>query len=113
MDFVSKKQLLKLKKKKQGDKALCKAIDDLISDIEKSDWKTKEEVKAARPDADQVHTDGFYFFNIEVHRTLVLLEFEEDGSANVVWAGDHDAYERIFKNDKNVIAKWLKERELI
>ena len=41
-------------------------IDKLIKDIESNDWKTKEEVKQSRPDADQVHADGFYFFDIQV-----------------------------------------------
>ncbi len=113
MKFVSKKPLLKLKAKNKGNSALCDAIDQLIADVESSNWKNKEEVKASRPDADQVHNDGYYFFNINVHRTLILIELGAGGVADVVWAGNHDAYERTFKNDKVVIAKWLKERDLI
>jgi mRNA-degrading endonuclease HigB of HigAB toxin-antitoxin module len=113
MEFISKKPLLKLKTKNKGNKKLCEAIDQLIADVESNNWNSKEEVKASRTDADQVHNDGFYFFNINVHRTLILIELGEDGTADVVWADDHDAYERIFKNDKAVIAKWLKDRGLI
>ena len=66
-----------------------------------------------RPDADCVHSDGFYFLDIHIHRTLVLIEFEENGEINIVWCGTHDEYETTFKNNKSTIRKWLKEREWI
>jgi len=112
MELVNRKVLVKLKNKEKGNKLLCDAIDKLIKDIESNDWKTKEQVKQSRPDADQVHTDGYYFFNIQVHRTMILLELS-DGEADIIWAGTHDKYEATFKNDKNVIAKWLKDKGLI
>ena len=74
MRLTQKSILLKLKHKNKGNLKLCKAIDQLISAIEENNWKKKTEVIRDRPDADQVHNDGFYFFNISVHRTLVLVE---------------------------------------
>jgi mRNA interferase HigB len=106
MRLLGKPKLLKLRRKNIGNKKLVTAIDDLIEDIEQSDWKNSEELKSVRPDADLVHNDGFYFFNINVHRTMILIEFN-DGEATVVWVGHHDAYEKTFKNNKNTIARWL------
>ncbi len=53
------------------------------------------------------------FFNIDVHRTLILIEFDEGGEMTIVWAGSRDDYEKTFKNNKNVIKKWLRDREWI
>lgn len=66
-----------------------------------------------RKDADCVHSDGFYFFNISIHRSLVLVDVDEDGEATIIWAGSHDEYERIFKNNKSTIEKWLRKNEYI
>jgi len=68
---------------------------------------------AQRSDADHVFGGEFYFFEIEIHRTLILIEFEENGEATIVWAGSHDDYERTFKNNKRVIKKWLKANNWI
>ena len=72
-----------------------------------------EKLNALRPDADCVHEDGFYFFDIHVHRTLILIEFDENGEATVVWVGTHQEYERVFKNNKNTIRRWLRANEYI
>jgi mRNA-degrading endonuclease HigB of HigAB toxin-antitoxin module len=95
-------------RKNRGNSKLEKAILQLISDIEKSNWQRPHEIQQIRPDADCVHGGEFYFFNINVHRTLILIQFEEDQKATIVWAGSHDDYELTFKNSKNVIRKWLK-----
>jgi mRNA interferase HigB len=42
-----------------------------------------------------------------------MIEFEEDGEMTVVWAGSHDDYEKTFKNNRNVIKKWLRDNEWI
>ncbi|MER3374022.1 MAG: type II toxin-antitoxin system HigB family toxin [Allomuricauda sp.] len=97
----------KLKRKNRGNTSLANELDSLINDIEINEWKNRTELNTIRPDADCVHSDGFYFFNIAVHRTMVLIEFEE-GEATVVWAGNHQKYEEIFKNNRNTIKKWLK-----
>lgn len=65
-----------------------------------------------RKDADNVHSDGFYFFDLSVHRTMILIEFDE-GEASVVWIGTHQEYAKIFKNNKNTIRKWLRANEWI
>lgn len=114
------KHLTKLKKKNRGNAKLQKAVDELIEDIKKAQWKTKEDVLKDRIDADCVHSDGYYFFNIHIHRTMVLIEYqpadaglEEKGVANVLWAESHEEYERTFKNNKKVIEKWLRSKGLI
>jgi hypothetical protein len=101
MRLIGKSKLQKLKAKNIGNKPLCHEIDKLMHDIENNDWQNETE------------NDGFYFFNIAVHRTMVLLEFEADGEATIVWTGTHQEYQRIFKNNKNTIAKWLRSKKYI
>ena len=112
MELLRKDRLLKLKRKNLGNVQLTKAIDAIIEDIEKASWKSKQEIKDNRPDADCVHNDGFYFFNISIHRTMILLEFdpdeEDENQATVIWVGSHDEYEGTFKNNKGTIEKWLR-----
>ncbi len=74
-----------------------KTVQLLISDIEGSDWKNPLDLTEKRPDADCVFGGEFYFFNINIHRTLIMIEFEENGEATIVWAGSHDDYELTFK----------------
>ncbi|WP_396185801.1 type II toxin-antitoxin system HigB family toxin [Flavobacterium sp.] len=113
MRLIGKNKLEKLKAKNGGNTVLCSEVDKLISDIENNDWKNQSEVKASRKDADCVHSDGFYFFNISVHRTMILLELGDDGEATVVWTGTHQEYESTFKNNKSTIKKWLKSKNHI
>lgn len=113
MDIVNKKVLEKLKRKNKGNASLATAIDELITELESHQFKTQAELVQVRPDADCVHSDGFYFLDIDVHRTLMLIEFDEDGEITIVWAGTHQQYERIFKNNKDTIRKWLKQQEWI
>ena len=112
MRLTGKPKLLKLRDKNKGNKKLKEAIDQLIKDIEGATWKTQADIVAARPDADSAHPDGFYFFDIAVHRSMILIEFDGQ-EATVVWADSHDRYEKTFKNNKKTIAKWLREKEYI
>lgn len=112
MRIVGKKIILKIKKKNIGNRKLCCEIDNLISDLEGFE-PSKQYLKDIREDADCVHSDGFYFFNINIHRTLILIEFDEEGEATIVWAGSHDEYETIFKNNKSTVEKWLRIRNYI
>ena len=89
-----------------------KEIDKLLLTLESFNPEDSS-LKAIRKDADQVHSDGFYFFNISVHRTMILIELEEEGEATIVWAGSHQEYEIVFKNNKKVIEKWLKNKGYI
>ncbi|MBP1617694.1 MAG: hypothetical protein H6Q14_1521 [Bacteroidetes bacterium] len=112
MRIVGKKILLKVKYKNIGNVKLCKEIDRLISDLES--FKPREKsIHAIRSDADNVHSDGFYFFDIHIHRTLIVVEFDDDGEATIVWAGTHQEYETTFKNNKLSIEKWLRKNGYI
>jgi len=86
---------------------LLKAIDKLITDIESSEWKGKMELIKARPDADRVHSEDFFFFNINVHRVFLLIVFSEQ-KAEILWVGSHDEYDIIFKGNKKTIEIWLR-----
>lgn len=59
-----------------------------------------------------VAIDGFFFFDVTTFRVMMLLEFR-DGEATVVWTGSHQEYERVFRNNKKRINKWLKSNEWI
>jgi mRNA-degrading endonuclease HigB of HigAB toxin-antitoxin module len=111
--IINKHILGKLIRKNRGNLQLMKSVQQLISDIENNDWKTPHELTEKRPDADCVYGGEFYFFNINIHRTLILIEFEENGDATIVWAGSHDDYEQTFKNNRNVIKKWLRDNNWI
>ena len=112
MDLLQKRILIKLKKKNRGNSKLIDAIDKLMSDIETANWSKPIDIKINRPDADNIHSDGFYFFDLNVHRTMVLIIFE-DNEATVIWAGSHTEYDNIFKGNKTTIEKWLRNKNLI
>ena len=112
MELLRKHKLIKLKQKNRGNKKLTSAIDKLISAIESAEWTKKTEIRETRPDADCVHSDGFYFFDINIHRTMILIVFE-DNEATVVWTGSHDEYDKTFKGNKSTIKKWLRKQNLI
>ena len=67
MDILRKDKLLKLKVKNKGNVKLIIAVDSLIDDIENANWKNKSDILENRRDADCVHNDGFYFFDISIH----------------------------------------------
>lgn len=127
MKILGQRHLTKLKKKNKGNIKLFKAIDKLTEDLLKARWKNKKEVLKARVDADCVHNDGFYFFDINVHRTFILIEYQpagvkevdengdeiDLGVANILWVGTHDDYERVFNNEKVTIEKWLRSQGYI
>lgn len=113
MRIINKHILGKLIRKNRGNSKLENAVQQLISDIEESDWKNPIDLTKNRQDADCVYGGEFYFFNINIHRTLILIEFEENGEATIVWAGSHDDYEMTFKNNRNVIKKWLRNNNWI
>ena len=103
---------MKFKGKNKGNVLLTFEINQLLHDIENKSWMNLHELKLDRPDADLVHSDGFYFFNIHIHRTLILLEFE-DQEATIVWSGTHKEYETTFRNNKNTVRKWLRANQWI
>ena len=113
MNITNKYILGKLIRKNRGNSKLVKAIQQLIEDIEESNWETPYDLISSRSDADCIYGGEFYFFNINIHRTLILIEFEENGEATIVWGGNHDEYELTFKNNKSVIRKWLRVKNWI
>jgi mRNA interferase HigB len=102
-----------LLRKNKGNTKLVNSVQQLLADIEENQWNTPLDLTKTRPDADCVYGGEFYFFNINIHRTMILIEFEENGEATIVWAGSHDDYELTFKNNRNVIKKWLKDNNWI
>lgn len=106
MKLLRKDKLLKLKRKNQGNLKLIKAIDKLIEEIESSEWENKLELVELRPDADRVHSEDFFFFDINIHRTLALVVFNEQ-YAEILWVGNHDEYDSTFKGNKKTIETWL------
>ena len=112
MKILNRIKLEKLKRKNRGNNKLISAIDKLIIDLENAKWTSKTDIKETRPDVDCVHSDGFYFFDISIHRTMVLIVFEDD-EAVIVWVGSHDKYDNEFKGNKNTINKWLRNQGLV
>ena len=113
MRIINKHILGKLIRKNRGNSKLVKSVQQLIADLEDSNWETPHDLAENRPDADCVYGGEFYFFNINIHRTLIMIEFEENREATIVWAGSHDDYELTFKNNRNVIKKWLRDNNWI
>jgi len=109
LELLHKSRLLKLKRKNQGNVKLLKAVDRLIYEIENSDWQNKMDVIKDRLDADRVHSDNFFFFDINVHRTMILIVFDEQ-EAEVLWVGSHSEYDKIFKGNKKTIESWLRHQ---
>lgn len=112
MRIVGKKIILKLKKKNIGNIKLCSEIDRLVADLERFNPK-ESKITDIRSDADKVHGEGFYFFDINIHRTLILIEFDDEGEATIVWAGSHQEYDSTFKHNKSTIEKWLRSKGYI
>jgi hypothetical protein len=69
MRLLGQKTLTKLKEKNKGNKKLGEAIDRLIKDLTAAVWKNQADLFSIRNDADSAHPEGFYFFDIDVHRT--------------------------------------------
>ena len=113
MDIINRKLLEKLKRKNKGNVTLIFAVELLLNELEANEIKNQDERLKVRTDGDCVHSGEFYFLDINIHRSFVLIEFEENGDITIVWCGTHDEYENTFKNNKNTNRKWLKERELI
>ena len=48
-----------------------------------------------------------FFFDINIHRTLTLIVFNEQ-NAEILWVGNHDEYDTTFKGNKKTIETWLR-----
>jgi mRNA-degrading endonuclease HigB of HigAB toxin-antitoxin module len=111
--IINKHILAKLVKKNAGNTKLLESVKRLLDDLESGSWNSPMDLIKVRPDADCVYGGSFFVFNIRIHRVLILIEFEEDGEATIVWAGGHDDYESTFKNNRSTIKKWLRNNDLI
>ncbi|SDG14958.1 HigB_toxin, RelE-like toxic component of a toxin-antitoxin system [Dyadobacter soli] len=112
MVIYNKTKLIELKRKNLGNKRLTQAVDQLIEDLEDGSITSINELIAIRRDADRVHSQGFYFFDLHIHRTLVLIQFDEK-QAKIVWTGTHQEYIKTFKNNTKTIEKWLRTKDLL
>lgn len=112
MLVVGKKHCQKVKRKNIGNQKLHSEINELISILESNEIINAIQLKELRRDTDCVHSDGFYFFDISTYRLLALIEFEE-GGVTIIWIGNHQKYESIFKNNKKSIRSWLKTKNWI
>ncbi|NIJ51714.1 type II toxin-antitoxin system HigB family toxin [Dyadobacter arcticus] len=112
MRLEGKEILFRLLNKNRGNAKLSKAIHQLIQDLENAEISSMNEISLIRRDAEKVHSSGYYFVNIHIHRTLILVTIE-DQEATIAWVGNHQDYERIFKNNKKSIEKWLKNNDLL
>ena len=108
MQLDQKRILIKWQQKKRGNRKLTDAIDQLIRDLERSPFTSYIDLLKERKDADQVHKDIF-FFNIENDRVLLAIKFQAN-RAIVLWIGTHSNYEKLFKNNKTTIEKWLRSK---
>jgi hypothetical protein len=108
MRVINKKIFFKLIQKNKGNVRLKKEIEMLLAELESSRIGSLEDLNTFRKDADKVHNDGFFFFNLHIHRTMVFIKIDDFEEAEVVWVGTHQAYEQVFRNSKEVIEKWLR-----
>ncbi len=109
MRIINVRLIQKHLRKNRGNSKLRSEIEKLLTIIEEANWEKPNQIKKDRPDADRVHSDGFYFFNISVDRTMILIELAEK-EATIVWCGNHNEYNSTFKNNKSTIKKWLKSK---
>jgi len=112
VDLINQKKLTKLKKKNKSNKKLVLEINEFIKTIKATKWENVQEMQEERGDADHICENRFYFFDLNVHRTFCLVDFEDD-ELEVLWVGSHDEYKNTFKNNKNTIKKWLRAKNYI
>ncbi len=111
MNTTGKEILVKYKKKNIGNSNLIKEIDYLLDEFTNKNWADINQLKLDLKDADRVHSDGFYVINVlKKDRLLVLIEFGNPGDVTFVWVGNHQEYEATFKNNKDTIETWLRNK---
>ena len=127
MRLIGKRKLIKLETKNKGNVKLQKAIKSFKIEIEENIWLTQQELESSIVRFDAVHSNGFYIADINIHRAMVAITFvnlkeieelkrkenfeikaKELGEVNLLWVGTHDDYQRIFKDNKSTIEKWLR-----
>lgn len=112
MQIADKDVLTKLRFRNRSNRQLSDAINQLITQFENNSITSLEQLLELRKDADKVHAKGFYFFNLHAYRALIFIEFSQN-KARIVWVGNHQEYVSTFKNNKNTIEKWLRNKQWI
>lgn len=117
MILIGKNKLIKFGKKARGNKILNQNIADIIKLIEnknnncKDEKEFKELLKSYDPDNVSRGYNAFFLNISKADRSLVVVEYDEiEGEVDVLFVGTHDEYETTFKNNKDVIEKYLKDR---
>lgn len=77
--------------------------------VEKASWKNGTDLKVTFPEADRIFKNVYVFNLTGSDRTLALVYFV-GGQVQIAWAGNHQAYERELKNNKDTIRKFLKQK---
>ncbi len=106
MEVIGRRTLDKYAK---NSTVLQQVINEFVGKVEKANWKNDADLKATFPDADRVFKNVYVFDLTGSDRTLTLVYFA-NGQVQIVWAGDHQAYERTLKNNKDTIRKFLKQK---
>lgn len=112
MEIYGLPKLSKFRSKNLGNSKLIAEIDKFIETITYYKFEDYKSLNKIRPDSDLVYKGNFYFFDIDHSRLLSLIEFKEN-ELFIIWVGSHKEYERTFKNNRNVIRKWLKDNDWI
>jgi mRNA interferase HigB len=86
-----------------------KVVNEFVKKVQRSTWKNDADVKADFPDADRIFSNVYVFDLTGSDRTLTLVYFI-NGQVQIVWAGNHQEYERELKNNKDTIRKFLKKK---
>jgi len=98
-----------LDKHAKNNTVLQKVIDEFVEKVEKAAWRNDADLKITFPDADRIFKNVYVFDLTGSDRTLTLVYFT-NGQVQIVWAGNHQEYERELKNDKDTIRKFLKQK---
>lgn len=98
-----------LDKHAKNSPVLQKVINDFVEKVEKANWKNDADLKVTFPDADRIFKNVYVFDLTGSDRTLTLVYLVNE-QVQIVWAGNHQEYERELKNNKDTIRKFLKQK---
>ena len=106
MELIDLKILNKHLSKNKGNLRLRRDVDKLKILLRDNNFNSYQELKKVRKDADNVHEEVAFFFNIHSHRILVQIDFEHY-KAIILWVRNHNRYDRFFSGGKRAIKKLL------
>jgi mRNA-degrading endonuclease HigB of HigAB toxin-antitoxin module len=88
---------------------LRKSLDEFVRKVQAVQWTNDADVKATFQDADRIFGNAYVLNLTKSDRTLTVLYFKA-GELDIVWVGDHQAYDRDLKNNPNTIKKLLRKK---